>query len=705
MASWPPVSYAQRRCKDSQRIVAARKDSCRERIAVRRSLLLLCLTLTSVAGQAGEAPAFTGKQLTELPVNGWLTNGGNVLNQRYSPLTEINADNVAKLKAEWQAHLNGSGVGPPYSGEAQPIVHDGVVYISTGADDVFALDVETGKPIWVYQSKLGNQITTICCGWTSRGVAIGEGKIYLGRLDGKIVALDQRTGKEVWSVQAERWEDGYVITSAPLYYDGMVITGFAGGEFAARGRVKAFNARSGKLVWTFYTVPGPGDLGHESWPDDNDAWKFGGATVWQTPAVDAKRGLLFFSTGNPGADFNGGMRRGDNLFSVSVIALEAKTGKYRWHYQEVHHDLWDYDASNPVVLFDIELNGQAREAIAEVGKTGWVYILDRVTGKPLIGIDELPVPQELRQATAASQPHPIGDAVVPHSIDIPPAGFRLVNDGRIFTPFWDKPVVAKPSPWGGANWPPSSYDPRQGYLFVCSNDAMGRFVAAEALDPSSGHKYMGGVFGFADIPLNGIFAAVDMRTNKIVWRQRWKDSCYSGSAATAGDLVFTGRNDGRFVALDSRNGDVLWEFQTGAGVNATASVFQYKGHEKVVIYSAGNMFAASPGGDSVWLFSLDGTLGPSERPESLQAKPVNVSVKDADTVSGAQVFEHVCAACHGDDGRGGHGGGPDITSVVSPELVARTVISGKGTRMPGFSMLPPWQIRDVSVFVATKLGK
>ncbi len=706
MASCAPMSYAQRRCKDSQRIVAKRKDCCRERISVRRSLLLLCLTLTSVAGQAGEAPAFTGKQLTELPVNDWLTNGGNVLNQRYSPLTEINAGNVAKLKAEWQIHLNGSGAGPPYSGEAQPIVHDGVVYIPTGADDVFALDVETGKPIWVYQSKLDNLITTICCGWTSRGVAIGEGKIYLGRLDGKLVALDQRTGKEVWSVQAERWEDGYVITSAPLYYGGMIITGFAGGEFATRGRVKAFNARSGKLVWTFYTVPGPGEPGHESWPGDNDAWRLGGATVWQTPAVDEKRGLLFFSTGNPGADFNGGMRRGDNLYSVSVIALEVKTGKYRWHYQEVHHDLWDYDAANPVVLFDIEVNGKAREAIAEVGKTGWVYILDRVTGKPLIGIDELPVPQESRQATAATQPHPIGDAVVPNSIDIPPAGFRLVNGGRIFTPFWDQPVVAKPSPWGGANWPPSSYDPRRGYLFVCSNDAMGRFVAAETVDPRSGQKYLGGIFAYADIPLTGIFAAVDVHTNKIVWRQRWKDSCYSGSAATAGDLVFTGRNDGRFVALDSRNGDVLWEFQTGAGVNATASVFQYKGHEKVVIYSAGNMFAASPGGDSVWLFSFDGTLGPSERPESLQAKTLNISVKDADTVAGAQVFAHVCAACHGDDGRGGHGGGPDITGVVSPELVATTLISGKGTRMPGFSkQLPPWQIRDVSVFVATRLGK
>lgn len=673
---------------------------------MRRLLLLLSLALPASTSHAGEAPAFSAKQLTELPVDSWVTNGGNVLNQRYSPLTEITSSNVAGLKAEWQAHLSGSGVGPPYSGEAQPIVHDGVVYIPTGADDVFALDIETGKQLWTHQAKLDNSITTICCGWTSRGVAIGEGKVFLGRLDGKLVALDQRTGNEVWSVQVERWQDGFVITSAPLYYDGMIITGFAGGEFAVRGRVKAFSAKNGKLLWTFYTVPGPGDVGHESWPQDSDAWKFGGSTVWQTPAVDEKHGLIYFSTGNPGADFNGGMRRGDNLFSVSIVALEAKTGKYRWHFQQVHHDLWDYDATSPVVLFDIELNGQRREALAEVGKTGWVYVLDRVTGKPLIGIDELPVPQEPRQATSATQPYPVGDEVVPHSIDIPPVGYQLVNGGQIFTPFWDKPVIAKPGSWGGTNWPPSSYDPRQGYLFVCGNDVMGRFVVGEATDPKGGTKYLGGIFGYADIPLTGIFAAVDMRTNKIVWRQRWKDSCYSGSTATAGDLVFTGRNDGRFVALDSHNGDVLWEFQTGAGVNATASIVEHKGHQKVVIYSAGNMFVGSPAGDSIWLFSLAGTLPPAEPPESLRAKAMVVSVKDADVANGAQVFAHICAACHGDDGRGGHGGGPDITKVSSPDLVASTVVSGKGTRMPSIGKsLSSLQIRDVAVFVATKLGK
>jgi alcohol dehydrogenase (cytochrome c) len=668
-------------------------------------LFVLILILMSVHAHAKDSTALTPKQLTALPVNDWVTNGGNIYNQRYSPLTEINSTNVGALQAEWQTHLQGSGVGPPFSGEAQPIVRDGVMFVSTGADDVFAIDVETGKQLWVYQSHLEKTISTVCCGWLSRGVAIGEGKIYLGRLDGAIVALDQRTGKPVWSVQAERWQDGFTITSAPLYYDGMIITGFAGGELAARGRVRAFSARTGKSLWTFYTIPGPGEVGHESWPQDNPLWQHGGAMVWQTPAVDAKHGLIYFSTGNAAPDFNGSLRKGDNLFSVSIVAIEAKTGKYRWHFQQVHHDLWDYDSASPVVLFDLAYNGQLREAIAEVGKTGWVYILDRVTGKPLIGIDETPVAQESRQNTAATQPFPVGDPVVPQSIDIPPAGFRLINEGRIFTPYWDKAVVAKPSPWGGVNWPPSSYDPRRGMLFVCANDQMGRFMVGASTEPKSGTAYTQGVFGFSDIPLNGVFAAVDMRTNRIVWRQRWKDSCYSGSAATAGDIVFTGRNDGRFVALDSRNGDVLWEFQTGAGVNASASIFEHNGHQKIAVVSAGNTFAGSPAGDSVWLFSLDGKLPPSEPHQALAAKATAVSLKGGDAAAGALVFAQVCAACHGEEGKGGHGGGPDITQAVALELVANTVISGKNNMPPFAAALSFAQIRDVAAYVTTQLGK
>jgi quinohemoprotein ethanol dehydrogenase len=551
------------------------------------------------------APAFAGRDLVAFPTTGWLTNGGDWFNRRYSPLTQINRDNVARLKSVWRTHLNGSGMGARYSGEAQPIVHDGIAYIVTGANDVFALSLESGAILWTYTAKLDPSIDVVCCGWTSRGVGLGDGKIYVGQLDGKLVALDQRSGAVVWSVQAEPWQEGFSITSAPLYYDGLVITGFAGAEFGIRGRVKAYDADDGTLAWTFYTIPGPGEVGHDTWPRDNDVWQHGGASVWQTPALDPDLGLLYFSTGNPGPDFNGAVRAGDNLFSAAIVAVEAKTGRYRWHFQQVHHDIWDYDAPSPVVLFDLEIGGQMRKGLAQPSKTGWVYILDRVNGRPLIGIEERPVPQEPRQATARTQPYPVGDAFVPQSVPIPPEGFRPVNEGRIFTPFWTDPVVAKPGQSGGANWPPSAYDPRTGYLYVCATDRAGVFKGGADFEiPPDGDRYIGGAFGNIAYGVTGIFAALDMRTNKIVWRQQWPQRCYSGSVATAGGLVFVGRNDGRLTALDSKDGTLLWEFETDAGVNAPASVFEYRGRQYVLVYSAGNAFAATTRGDSVWLFAL-----------------------------------------------------------------------------------------------------
>jgi quinohemoprotein ethanol dehydrogenase len=567
--------------------------------------------------------AFSDKELAALPTGAWLKNGGNLSNQNYSPLTQIDRRNVPSLKAMWRTHLDGSGLKPKYSGEAQPVVHEGVIYVVTGADDVFAMSVRTGKPLWKHEAKLDDTISTVCCGWTSRGVALGEGKVYVGQLDGRLVALDQTSGEPVWSIQAERWQNGYTITSAPLYYNGMIIVGFAGGENGTRGRVKAYDAKDGHLIWTFYTVPGPGEIGHDTWPKDNEAWMHGGATVWQTPTVDPDLGLIYFTTGNPGPDFNGKIRAGDNLFSTSMVAIEATTGKYRWHFQQVHHDLWDYDGPSPVILFDVRVGGKIRKAAAEANKAGWVYILDRITGKPLIGIDEKPVPQEPRQRMSPTQPIPWGDAFVPQFVDIAPEDIPLVNQGRIFTPFWMDPIVAKPGARGGANWPPSSYDPTTNYFYVCATDAANVFKGGEEDEQITpeGQRYIGSAFGGAPIPASGIFAALDMKTNRLVWQQRWKDSCYSGSVTTAGGLVFTGRNDGRLTALDSSTGKRLWEFQTGAGLNAPVSIFEYEGDQYVVAYSAGSLFAGSPRGDSVWLFSLKGTLGESAS-NSTTAVPV-----------------------------------------------------------------------------------
>ena len=611
----------------------------------RRAILLLltaaaaCVALTGCGGSDKGVPAFSADDLTTLPEQNWITNGGTVFNQRYSPLDEITRSNVSDLNGVWRIHL-GSATEAKYSGEAQPLIHDGVAYVSTGASDVFALDVNSGKTIWKYEGHLDDEISTVCCGWTSRGVALGDGNAYLGKLDGKLVALDADTGKEVWSANVGDWRKGETITSAPLYYDGLVVTGLSGGEFGVRGSVTAYDAKNGKEVWRFYTIPGPGETGHETWPQDNDAWKRGGAPVWQTPAVDPALGLLYFSTGNTSPDFDGSDRKGDNLFANSIVALDAKTGEYRWHFQQVHHDIWDLDSPSPVVLFDVKVDGQMRHALAEASKTGWVYILDRTTGKPLVGIDERPVPQEPRQHTSATQPYPVGDAFTSQSITAKEAArlhaaraaaakavggedklsrpkWDYVNEGRIFTPFWgQRGVISTPSTIGGTNWPPSSYNPGTGYLYVCSASAVSIFTSSEAeYDPAkiaSGEDFLGSAFNAPDgSVVSGTFTAMDMKTNKIVWQKQWDDSCYSGSVTTAGGLVFVGHNDGRLIAYDARNGDQLWEFQTGAGANATATVFEHDGKQYVMLVAAGSALGGTAHGDSVWLFGLNGELGPA----------------------------------------------------------------------------------------------
>ena len=660
--------------------------------------------LIAILGLLFASAAQAQADVTAPPRDGWLTNGGNLANHRFSPLTQITTANVGQLRAAWRTHLDGSGLGPQYSGEAQPIVFNGVIYVITGADDVFAVSIKTGAILWKYEAHLPD-ITTACCGWTSRGVGLGEGKVFVGQLDGKMLALDARSGRIVWSVQAERWQDGCTLNSAPLYTNGLVITGCAGAEKSSRGHVRAFNAKTGKLVWTFYTVPGPGEPGHETWPADNDVWKYGGGNVWMTPAVDPALGLIYFGTSNPGGDFNGSIRAGDNLYTNSIVALDAKTGKYRWHYQAVHHDLWDYSFASPPILYDIDMAGVPRKGLAIAGKTGWVYILDRVTGKPLIGIEERPVPQEPRQKTAATQPYPIGDAIVPQEIDIPPEGFKLVNQGRIFTPFWTEGLPMKPASIGGTSWPPSSLDPKTNHMFVCAVDKLQAFSGGDRDNGpwTPGQTFTGGgSFAQLGFPTFGVFAAVDLATNRLVWQQRWKDMCYSGSATTAGGVVFVGRGDGRMTALDVSDGKLLWEFQTGAGVNAPPSVFEYEGKQYVVLLSAGNLFGRSPKGDSLWLFALDGKLE-QVAPAQTAAAPKPAAPEDhaGSTADAPQsLFAKICAGCHGPAGEG-TGNGIPLAAAKDAAKNAVSIRAGKGDMPPFAQVLAEGEITQLAAYVTT----
>jgi quinohemoprotein ethanol dehydrogenase len=683
--------------------------------------------------QIEPAPAFSAEQLSEEPKEAWLTNGGTLSNQRYSPLDEIDTDNVGDLKGVWMTDLSGSGVAAKYSAEAQPIVYQGVMYVPTGADDVFAVSVETGKVLWRYEAKLDQKISTVCCGWLSRGVALGDGKVYLGQLDGSLVALDQRTGKLVWSAEVGSWQQGYTITAAPLYYDGMVVTGVSGGEFSIRGRVQAYDAKTGKEVWRFHTVPGPGEKGHDTWPQDNDSWEHGGAPVWQTPAVDPELGLMYFSTGNASPDLDGSRRKGDNLFAASIVAVDAKTGEYRWHFQQVHHDIWDYDSPSPVVLFDVEIDGEEHKGIAEASKTGWLYLLDRETGKPLLPIEEKAVPQLAGQATAKTQPIPSYPPFFSHEVtDEDVAAIKKLADanakngaakpkvvrGGIYTPFGETITAIVPGPQGGTNWQPTSYNPETGMFYVCAMRSVSGYSSKNEELPAGKRGQtadLGSVFtttGFGS--QEGHFLAIEASTGEIKWQKRWPESCYSGSVTTGGNLVFVGRNGGQLEAYNAETGEgPLWSFQTGAGANTTATVFEQDGTQYLAFLAGGNALAATQHGDNLWLFSLDGSMdevaagGGGEGTGHAGQSPNEPTDEVAgDARAGAAVWSDNCAGCHGTNGTGANGG-PNLVGneiALDPAKVRAQVTNGGGG-MPAFKdTLTTQQINDVTAYVSQEIA-
>jgi quinohemoprotein ethanol dehydrogenase len=529
----------------------------------------------------------------EPSANEWMVVGGNLANQRYSSLDQINTTDVKDMKAAWVVHT-GSGIGnSKYSFEDTPIVQNGVMYVASGNDDVLALDAKTGSELWEYRSGIDQNIDSVCCGWDNRGVALGPSLLYLGQLDGYLVALDRKSGTVAWKTQVGDWHDKYSITSAPLYYDGVVYTGISGADFGVRGKLTALDANTGQELWHFWTIPGPGDFGGDTWPANSDAYTKGGASIWQTPSIDPDLGLIYFSTGNAFPDFNQGETRpGDDLFTASIVALDFHSGQYRWHFQEVHHDLWDYDAPSPTVLFDTTINGQSVKGLAEAGKTGWIYLLDRTNGKPLIGIDERPVPQDPAGATAATQPIPIGDAFVKQCGEMLPGWLT----GCIFDYSTKLVKSVAPGPIGGDDWAPMSYDPQTGDFYVAGTNLSWSVGGAPVLPPLVGaHK-------------NGTLTAIDAHTNTIVWQKPMPYMIGSGSGVmtTAGGIAFHGEPDGNFQAYDAKNGDLLWQWQTGAGADAPPVTYMIDGVQYVAIAAGGlQRGSSSARSDTVWAFSLN----------------------------------------------------------------------------------------------------
>jgi quinohemoprotein ethanol dehydrogenase len=685
-------------------------------------------TTTTGATTITPAPSFTAADLTPAPTDGWLTNGGDLTNDRYSPLTAIGTSNVSKLKGVWIRHLRGSGVAAKFSsGETQPIIYKGVIYTTTGNDDVFALSVLNGSILWEHKSDLDQTISTVCCGWLNRGVALGDGRLYLGRLDGKVMALDQKTGKTLWTRQVVQWQKGQTVTGAPLYMDGKIYIGVVGADYGTRGFLEAFDAKTGKSLWRFYTIPGPHDPGGDTWPAGTAAYLRGGASIWSTPAYDPKLGLLYFATGNTGSDWYGGERKGTNLYANSIIALDATTGKLKWYYQEVHHDIWDYDAPSPVVLFDTKSSSGADvKGIAQPGKTGWLYMLDRATGKPLFPSPEKAVPQNAAQKTWPTQPIPSVGAFIPHGMP-PAAQIARVDKERtgaskkltldiaktMYTPpSTTKMTIYSPGPQGGDNWEPSSYNPKTNMFYVCSAyQTVGVQAASNPFKVGQSFSGIGALSGLAWTESTGTFTAISATTGKVVWQKQWPESCYSGTATTAGNLVFVGRNAGQLQAYNATNGKMLWSFQTGAGANGSPTFFQQDGKEYVAFYAAGNSLQASPHGDNFWLFSLDGTVGPLPAPgkgtgtEHAGEGGGGTTTTAGDAAAGKAIFGDNCATCHGSLGTGGNGG-PDLTSIPSAKqvLVVTNQVTNGGGGMPPFKgTLTKQQIANVAAYVTKNI--
>ncbi|HEX4752978.1 MAG TPA: PQQ-binding-like beta-propeller repeat protein [Solirubrobacterales bacterium] len=707
------------------------------------------------------APKFTSEELGAQAGEDWITNGGGTTNDRFSSLNEINTSNVAQLKGDWMTKIGQNAISAKFSAEGQALEYKGTIYISDGADDVFALNASSGKILWTYEPHLPPDPLgeVVCCGWDNRGVAIGDGMVFVSQLNGDQVALDQETGKVKWNTEVVKPGSGFSITSAPLYYNGKVYVGGSGGEYGVRGRLTALNAETGEMEWHFYTTPSPQETGGNAWPN-NGSYKHGGASLWNTPTVNPETGTLFFSTSNA-SPWIGSEREGDNLFTASIVALNAESGKLQWAYQQVHHDLWDFDSPSPTVLFKGEMNGEMREGVGEPSKTGWLYLVDQKTGKPIYPIPEVKVPQDPSEKTSATQPEP---SIPPFSpIEAQPEAVEKAEEAvagdkpkpkivgsKIFTPMSSDPSsinLTANSAVGGDNWPPSSFDSEKDMYFVCSQSgALGLVVPPKPQKFVEGETYIGSdtivSSGFDTV---GYLTGYDMSTGKIAWQDKFpKESCYSGAVTTAGGLLFVGHNDGNLVAYDVETGEEVWHFQTGAGANTTVTPFEEEGEEKIAFYAGGNSLAATAHGENFWVFSLNGTMEEAkgleaeeeggghageETPEQEAEKKAEAEAEEsgetgeeagtgeeegkeeaaaggggatADASAGKEVFSEECSVCHGATGHGGNGG-PDLRTMPlakTQEGAEQQVTNGGGGMPPFKGVLSEEEIANVAAYVS-----
>ncbi len=493
----------------------------------------------------------------------WPMYSGNYKSERFSPLAQIAPANVAKLRPVWVYQPPGSG-----SLETTPVVVGGVMYATAGPTSVQAIDIRSGRTIWEWTRPIAASVLNLGFPRVNRGVAYGGGMLYVGTLDGFLVALDARSGIERWVTHVGENPLGHSITAAPLVVDDKVIVGVSGGEAGIRGFLDAYDAKTGKPVWRFWTVPSPGEPGSESWP--GDSWVHGGGATWLTGSYDPELKLLYWGTGNPGPDWNGDSRVGDNLYTSSIVAIDIETGKAKWHFQHTPHDVHDWDSNQIPVLVDAEINGRPRKLVVQANRNAFFYVLDRQTGEFILGA---PYAKQTWAKGLDEKGRPL---LVPN---MEPS---------------ERGTLVYPSLQGSTNWASPSYSPQTGLLYVPVRE-MGSIYFKTPAEYRPGTYYTGGSEKRLEEEAWGAVRAIDVKSGKKAWDFELPSPPWAGVLSTAGGLVFSGSNEGNFYALDAKSGKPLWQFQTGGAIRSGPMSFEFDGKQYVAV----------AGGHALFLFSLD----------------------------------------------------------------------------------------------------
>lgn len=489
----------------------------------------------------------------------WLTYGGNYCSQRFSELKQIDKQNVNTLKLRWVYQLRRTGIF-----ESSPIVVDGMMYVTEPPTTVTALDVRTGRPIWRWTADLPKNLLTIGLFPTNRGVAVLGDTVYVATIDAHLVALDAKTGAMKWSVEIGDNKKAVAITQAPLAINGKIIVGMGGGEGGLRGYIDAYDAKDGKRLWRLYTIPTKGEPGVETW--EGDSYKYGGATTWNTGAYDPELNTLYWGTGNPAPDWNGDMRKGDNLYSCSLLAIDADTGKMKWYFQFSPHETHDWDSSEPPILFDAVINGKKRKIVAQANRNAFYYVLDRETGQFLAG------------AAYAKETWAKGLDAKGRPIEMP--NIDPTTQGNLIYP----------SITGSVNWTSPSYSPLTGLVYVDTREQGAYYFKGHPTMEPANPLDIGGGGGqrvvYGDDAYSAI-KALESTTGKIKWQFKMVGDSWTGTLATGGGLVFCADSQGNFFALDANNGKPLWNIQLGNSVRANPVTYAVDGKQYVEA-AAGN---------------------------------------------------------------------------------------------------------------------